>query len=105
LQDATNIGSELLIAGKITVAQLQIVQSMIAERLSAGVKTRFGDACRELGFVTDADLAAAEASQARARDTAASSSADMDSAMNVLRGAARASERQTSSRLRALTKA
>jgi hypothetical protein len=105
LREATNIGSELLVSGKITVDQIKIVEDLIAGRAARGVKTRFGEACRELGFVTDEDLNAAEASQARARDTSACNSSDTDSALDVLRNVARASERQTTSRLQALTTA
>lgn len=105
LQEATNIGNELLVTGKITVDRIKIVQDLIAGRAARGVKTRFGDACRELGFVSEADLNQAEASQKIARDTTAPNAADTDSALDILRNVARASERHTTSRLQALTTA
>lgn len=101
LDEVTNIGTELLLSGKITLAQLKQAQARNDEYNKNGMHVRFGDICRELGFVTEDDLALAEAAQQKARDVCAHNQDEIDDALKVLRSVAATSEKTPTASLRA----
>jgi len=103
LQEATNIGNELLVSGKITVDQLQKAKEKNDEYLKNGIRVRFGHICKELGFVTDKDLDEAEKAQHRARDTSATNEGEVDKALETLKNITRASDKLTTSRMKAVS--
>lgn len=102
LQEATNIGHQLLVMGRLSLSQLEQAQNKDKEYRAKGVTVRFGHICKELGFVTDVDLEAAECAQRQARDTRATNESEISEAIQIARQVVGVNERTTTSRLRAL---
>jgi len=84
LHELTNIGHELLALGRITMANLSQAQVEYAQRREKEPDLRFGSVLRDLGFATEEDLALAECSQQKSRDTLPENHSDSRDALKNL---------------------
>ncbi len=103
--ESTNIGNILLAMGKLTQAQLVVGQRAYEEAVASGRCLRIGDVLKEMGFVTEDDLLAAQARQNRARNTKPANHTETFDALKVLKQTANAYRRTTEINLQALDEA